>query len=268
MGQNHWRHVLVACFIFFFCQANGQDFAPYEQHYYQGAMTLPYRYLRPLQYDATKRYPLIIFLHGAGHKGSDNERQLLIGGAYFLRDSIRNNYPAYVLFPQCPPGDLWASFETSEEPVTHKVDVSFPFYKTPTTVSGTLMALLDSLQRIDAIDTSRIYMGGLSQGAMGVLDLIARYPERFAAAFAICGAGKAKTAEQFANKVSLWLFHGEKDDVIPVSFSRDYFKRLQKAGADVRFTEYKDTNHDSWTQAFREPTLLEWLFSKANRPAH
>lgn len=252
---------MAACLTVLFCRTNAQNFALYERHYYHGSMDLPYRYLRPAMRDE-KKYPLLIFLHGGGHKGSDNESQLLIGGAYFLRDSIQNYYPAFVLFPQCPPGDLWAYFETTEDPATHTITPQFPFRNAPTDVSATLMRLVDSLKKADVIDTSRIYIGGLSQGGMGVLDLIARYPERFAAAFSICGAGKPKTAELFANKVSLWLFHGADDDVIPVGFSRDYFKRLQKAKTNVRFTEYKNTKHDSWTQAFNEPNLLKWIFSK------
>jgi predicted peptidase len=224
---------------------------------------MPYRYLRPENFDSSKKYPLLIFLHGAFEKGYDNETQLNIGGRFFLRDSFRKNYPAFILFPQCPEKDAWAYFETKTDPLTGKItEVDFPFYKKPTIVSSVLMSLVDSLRHGDNIDPNRIYIGGLSQGGMGVLDLIARYPQRFAAAFSICGAGKAVTTKNFAGKTALWLFHGNADDVVPVSFSRNYFKKLQKLKSDVRYSEYSGVKHNSWVNAFSEPSLMYWLFWK------
>jgi len=97
---------------------------------------------------------------------------------------------------------------------------------------------------------------------MGVLDLIARYPKLFAGAFSICGAGNISSAKNFAGQTALWLFHGEADDVVPVKFSRDYFKRLKKLKADVQYSEYAGVKHNSWVNAFSEPSLMYWLFSK------
>jgi predicted peptidase len=258
------RCLLLIGIILFSRITNGQDFSAYEKHYFNAPeLNLAYRYLRPQNFDSTKTYPLVIFLHGAYEKGFDNESQLNIGGRFFLRDSIRKNYPAFVLFPQCPAADLWAYFETKTDPLTGNVtEVNFPFNKKPTRVSSVLMNLIDSLKRSDKIDSSRIYIGGLSQGGMGVLDLIARYANVFAAAFSICGAGKESTAKNFAGKTALWLFHGDADDVVPVSFSRNYFKRLQKLKADVLYSEYKGVKHNSWANAFSEPALMYWLFSK------
>jgi len=242
-----------------------QEFSVYEKHYFSAPeLDLPYRYLRPQNFDSTKKYPLVIFLHGAFEKGNDNEAQLNIGGRFFLRDSIRKNYPAFVLFPQCPRAELWAYFETKTDVSGKPTEVNFPFLKKPTEVSSVLMKLIDSLSHSDSIDSARIYIGGLSQGGMGVLDLIARYPATFAAAFSICGAGNASTAKNFAGKTALWLFHGDADDVVPVSFSRNYFKRLQKLHADVLYSEYQGVKHNSWVNAFNEPALLYWLFSKRN----
>ena len=142
------------------------------------------------------------------------------------------------------------------------MEINFPFNKKPTVVSSVLMKLVDSLVHSDKIDPSRIYIGGLSQGGMGVLDFIARYPQVFAAAFCICGAGNISTAKNFAGKTSLWLFHGDADNVIPVRFSRNYFRRLQKLKADVLYSEYAGVKHNSWVNAFNEPGLMHWLFSK------
>lgn len=259
------------CFsILLFCISSSifaQDFSSYEKHYYDAPeVNVPYRYLRPLHQDLSVRYPLVIFLHGAYQKGFDNESQLAIGGRFFLRDSIRKNYAAYVLFPQCPVADLWAYFETSVDTATGKTNrIIFPFHKKPTDISNALMQLIDSLVRSDRIDTTRIYIAGLSQGGMGVLDLIARHPERFAAALSICGAGDVNTCKRFAGRVALWLFHGEQDNVVPVYFSRGYFKRLQKLKSDVRYSEYQNVQHDSWNNAFKEPEFMSWLFSKQKK---
>lgn len=254
--------LLSCCFASLLC--NAQDFSLYEKHYFnQPELNLPYRYLRPANFDSSKKYPLLIFLHGAYEKGFDNEMQLNIGGRFFLRDSIRKNYPAYILFPQCPAVDLWAYFETKTDSATGKVtEVRFPFYKKPTEVSSVLMKLIDSLMQTDLIDKSRVYIGGLSQGGMGVLDLLARYPDLFAAGFSICGAGNVNTAKYFAGKTALWLFHGDADDVVPVDFSRGYYKRLKKLKSDVLYSEYHGVRHNSWINAFQEPGLMHWLFSK------
>ena len=245
----------------------GQDLSAYERHYFNAPeLNLPYRLLRPLTIEADKKYPLLIFLHGAFEKGFDNEAQLNIGGRYFLRDSIRKNYPAYVLFPQCPVIDSWAYFETTIDSATGKsAHWNFPFRKKPTEAAAVLMKLVDSLVQSDKMNPSRIYIAGLSQGAMGVLDLVARYPQTFAAGLSICGAGDASTAKYFAGRVALWLFYGNTDEVVPVKFSRDYFKKLQKLHADVRYSEYADVHHNSWVPAFAESHLMSWLFSKQKK---
>jgi predicted peptidase len=247
---------------------SAQDFSAYEKHYYNAPeLNLPYRLLRPLNFDASKKYPLIIFLHGAYEKGFDNEAQLNIGGRFFLRDSVRKNYPSYVLFPQCPQADLWAYFEVTTDSSYGKARINFPFRNKPTEVSFVLKKLIDSLMLADKIDPLRIYIGGLSQGGMGVLDFVARYPQTFAAAFSICGAGNVATCKRFAGKVSLWLFHGKDDDVVPVYFSQNYYKKLSKEGADVKYSEYPGVKHASWVNAFSEPMLLNWIFSKQKKEA-
>lgn len=250
---------LLTCFY-----TQGQDFSAYQKGVWKdGPFELPFRFLLPAKKDPTQKYPLIIFLHGAFEKGTDNERQLEIGGHFFLRDSIRENYPAFVLFPQCPETDSWAYFENRMDFTTGMAtDWNFPFAKKPTVVTGALQKLMDSLLQKNNIDRSRIYIAGLSQGGMGVLDMVARYPDLFAAGLAICGAGEPATAKLFAGKVALWLFHGSSDEVVPVSFSQDYAKRLKRYGAVVKYSEYAGVGHTSWVQAFKEPELMRWLFSQ------
>ncbi len=239
------------------------DLSTYHKgNFRRGGMVLPYRLLLPPSMDQGK-YPLVIFLHGALEKGTDNERQLTLGGEVFLRDSIRSRYPAFVLFPQCPETDSWAYFDTQIDYETGlATDWNFPFHRLPTTVSQVLMKLVDSLTGTGSIDKGRIYIAGLSQGGMGVLDLCARYPLLFAAGISICGAGEPSTAKLFGDKVAIWLFHGGKDDIVPPSFSRQYARRLKRYGTKNRYTEYPGVGHDSWVQAFAEPGLMPWLFSQ------
>jgi predicted peptidase len=257
--------------FFFICLLQSQIaltqdiFEPYERkEFVNGPFTLSYRILYPQQFDTSKSYPLLIFLHGAGGKGYDNEMQLGAGGRFFLRPGVRDSFPAIIIFPQCPLEDLWAYFDTEKDSVTKEVKrLYFPFHKEATPVSKALMKLVDSVSGHNFVNKKRIYIAGLSQGGMGVLDLIARYPDTFAAALSICGAGDEATSKRFAGKVSLWLFHGNKDDVIPVTYSRNYFRKLKKENADVRYSEYDNVKHNSWVNAFREPDFLSWLFSKS-----
>ena len=180
-----------------------------------------------------------------------------------MTDSIRRNFPAIVIFPQCPVNDLWAYFDTDLDSVGIVKRVIFPFHKEPTLVTSLLKRLMDSLLNLAFVDTKRIYAGGLSQGGMGVFDLVARYPEIFAAAFPICGAGKVSTADRFAKQTAFWIFHGADDDVVPVYFSRQFYHKLKKLGGDVQYSEYPGVKHNSWVNAFREKDLLSWLFSKS-----
>jgi predicted peptidase len=253
--------------ITFSALAAAQDLNEYKKEIFKTSDgQLPYRILYPSNFDSTKKYPLLIFLHGAYNKGMDNEGQLAIGGRYFLRDENRKSFPSLIIFPQCPANESWAYFETDLDSATGLAKAwRFPFRNRPTPVTALLKKLIDSLLAKSFVDQQKIYIGGLSQGGMGVYDIVARYPETFAAAFAICGAGKVSTADKFAKEVSLWIFHGDQDDIVPVSFSRWYYKKLKKLDADVRYSEYSGVKHDSWVNALQEKDLLPWLFSKSRK---
>lgn len=243
--------------------AYSQDFSAYKENYFLYQNTeLPYRILMPEEGDS-QQYPLLIFLHGAFEKGVDNKAQLAIGGSFFLRDSVRKHYPAYVLFPQCPADDSWAYFENQVDYTTgFAKDWNFPFRKTPTMITQVLIKLIDSICASGKIDLSRVYIAGLSQGGMGVQDLIARYPDLFAAGIAMCGAGDPSTSKLFLDKVALWIFHGDKDPVVPPDFSKQFYRKLRKSKKDTRFSLYANVQHNCWNNAFAEPELLSWLFSQ------
>lgn len=258
------RLLFIVMFLMKIFVGFSQDMTAYESHiFFKAGSGLPYRLLLPQHLDSSRRYPLIVFLHGANQKGNDNEAQLAIGGRFFLRQQNRDSFPAVIIFPQCPENDAWADFSVDMDSATHEVKrLIFPFGR-PTRISATLIQLVDSFTHLGFVNNKQVYIAGLSQGGMGVLDLIARYPNTFAAALSICGVGDISTAKRFAGRVALWLFHGNKDDVIPVYYSREYYKKLKKEKADVRYSEYENVFHNSWVNALNEPRLLQWLFSKS-----
>ena len=260
------KFLFAFIFTFLSLSLRAQNLNEYKrQTFTRRDQVLPYRVLYPLVFDSGKKYPLLIFLHGAYEKGNDNEAQLDIGGRYFLADSNRRNFPAIIIFPQCPSNDVWAYFDAEFDSMGILKRAIFPFRKEPTAITSLLKQLVDSLMSLLFVDINRIYIGGLSQGGMGVFDMVARYPGIFAAGFPICGAGKVSTADRFAKRTSLWIFHGADDDVVPVHFSRQFYQKLKKLDADVRYTEYPGVRHESWINAFREKDLLPWLFSKSKK---
>ncbi|WP_143306975.1 carboxylesterase family protein [Chitinophaga vietnamensis] len=261
--MHHLRNLLAICVLLIAGAVHAQDLSAYSyESFSRHGDTLNYRMLTPLSYDIQKKYPLIIFLHGAGERGWDNNAQLLHGGTWFLKDSIRKAFPAFVIFPQCPPNTTWAPMNVKMDSTKKRV-VGFDFPLNQNTVPATLLkSLLDSLLATGRIDTKRVYIGGLSLGGMGTFYMITRYPDMFAAAFPICGAGNVAEAGRFAGKVPIWIFHGGSDPVVPVQASRAYYEKLQSLGAKVKYTEFPGVGHNSWDNVFVEPGVIPWLMEQ------
>lgn len=227
----------------------------------RNAAALHYRIMYPEGFDVSGKYPLILFLHGAGERGKDNRRQL-VHGAKFFEQYNRRAYPAVVVFPQCPEDQYWAAVEFNWNENGSRTFVFTP-EKQPTPAMGLVISLLDSLLTTPWMDDSRIYVGGLSMGGMGTFELIYRRPELFAAAFPICGGGKPETVPFFADKVPVWVFHGDADPVVPFSLSAAMVEALRKAGVNPRFTVYAGVGHNAWDFTFKETELIPWLFDQS-----
>ncbi len=227
-----------------------------------GEKILNYRILYPSDYDVNKQYPLIVVLHGAGERGNDNSAQLVHGGKLFMDSVNRVKYPAFVIFPQCPTDDFWAKIKRENIPGDSLGKFTFISTGTFGTSLGLVNKLIDSLAETPQIDTKKIYIGGLSMGGMGTFEMLWRKPNFFAAAFPICGGGDPQKVKLYAKDFPIWIFHGDKDEVVPVSHSRVMVNALKKAGAKVKYSEYEGVNHNSWDNAFAEPQLLEWLFNQ------
>ena len=205
----------------------------------------------------------MLFLHGAGERGKDNNLQLVHGSKLFADSANRKSFPAIVVFPQCPEHETWARMEmirqaTDSTPFAFNFPVDVPVG----TSLGLVSQLLDSLAGTMTVDTKRIYLGGLSMGGMGTFEILWRKPGFFAAAFPICGGGNTGKAAVYGKNLPIWIFHGANDPVVDVNYSRDMVKALKDAGAKVKYSEYPGVKHDSWNNAFAEKELLPWLFSQ------
>ncbi|MEI9806380.1 MAG: prolyl oligopeptidase family serine peptidase [Bacteroidota bacterium] len=119
--------------------------------------------------------------------------------------------------------------------------------------------LMQKLLKEYPVKKKQVYVGGLSMGGMGTFEIVRRNPKLFAAAIPICGGGQPSTAPKL-KKVKWWVFHGAKDDAVPVRLSEEMVAALKSVKASVRFTVYPEANHNSWDAAFAEPELMKWLF--------
>ena len=254
---------LSIAFVFLFLSifSKAQDKSLFKKEtYISGNDTLPYRILLPLDYDASKKYPLILVMHGAGERGNDNEAQLVHGSYLFLKDSVRQQYPAIVVFPQCAANSFWSNAEFKFDSVAGKRSLIFRSDGEPTVSMKLAQELLYKIMDDYRVNKKQVYVGGLSMGGMGTFEIVRRNPKLFAAAFPICGGGAAATAPAM-KKVKWWVFHGDVDAVVPASLSQEMVDALKAAGADVKYSLYPGVNHNSWDNAFAEPELLPWLFS-------
>jgi len=256
------RKMFLTCVCILLAFAvSAQDKTAFEKHWLvQGIDSLPYRLLLPENYDASKKYPLVFFMHGAGERGNDNEAQLVHGAKLFLQADVRKQYPAIVVFPQCSRQSFWANISYKRDTLGKPLFV-FDAAKEPTIAMKLANQLLHEIIQKYPVQKKKIYIGGLSMGGMGTFDLVARNPGLFAAAFPICGGGDPSTAKKL-KKTKWWVFHGAKDDVVPPAYSQEMVTALETAKANVKFTLYPNANHNSWDAAFAEPALLSWLFAQ------
>lgn len=256
------KQILTSILVLIGLNAFTQDFSLFEKRIFadKDGHELPYRILFPENYDRSQKYPLVLFLHGGGERGGDNEKQLLHGVKVFLEPANREQFPCIVIAPQCQSDSYWAS--TKFERTKYPIDFDFNYDYAQTTGLDLAIQLTKSIIKSEGVDKRRVYITGLSMGGMGTYEAVYRYPRLFAAAAAVCGGGDVQAYGKKQARVPFWLFHGDADGVVAVENSRAMYERLKKLGADVQYTEYPDVNHNSWENAYAEPGLLPWMFSK------
>ena len=255
---------ILAIFLLFTFSSFSQNRNLFEKQWFiKGTDTLPVRILYPQNMDTHKKYPVVIFLHGSGERGNDNEAQLVWGADMFLDSMVRSTYPAIVVFPQCTSKSKWSEYTKSST-----TDSTGYIWQPDQKILEPLQLVslyLDSLMKQPNVDTKKIYVGGLSMGGFATWELLWRKPDVFAAAFPICGAGDPAKIPMYKHKLPTWIFHGEKDNVIPVSNSRLFYSILKQKNRRVKYNEYAGIGHDSWKNAFAEQEFLPWLFSQKSK---
>jgi predicted peptidase len=209
---------------------------------FRGKVEVPvgYHYLRYLppgyQEKPDAKWPLVIFLHGAGERGDDLEVLKKHGPTKHI--AAGEDYPAIVVSPQCPKGEIWDA---------HGVH-----------------ALTQEIMRSHRVDVDRVYLTGLSMGGFGTWETVMVYPQTYAAVMPICGgAGVRFVMTETIKQVPEWIFHGEKDTVVDPSCSKRMADALKKDGANVRLTLYPDLSHDCWTVTYANPEVWAWLFAQS-----
>ena len=253
--------LFFAAFLLLNFNTMAQDTSAYlKKNFEKEGKVIPYRILLPKGFSPKKKYPLILVLHGSGERGNDNEAQLVHGSGLFLKEDIRNSYQAIVVFPQCAAESSWSKIDVKGD----FPDREFIFFEDaePTADMVLLEGLLKQLKKEYKIDRTRMYVGGLSMGGMGTFELVRRNPKMFAAAFPICGGANPLISKRL-RKLDWWVFHGDADNVVPEKYSADMVEAMGNQKINVKYTVYKGVGHNSWDNAFAEPDLLPWLFSKS-----
>ena len=209
--------------------------------------SLPYRLLKPLDYDPLKKYPLVVCLSGSGGRGTDNLKQ--IAGCWpaqiLAKPESRETYPCFVLVPQCPPGNSWGYSVDQNTREKWEEEEGRPW---PPGVYSLVFDLIEQIESDYNIDLNRRYVTGQSLGGSGSWHFIITRPQMFAAAIPICGGADPSLGKSIA-PIPVWAFHGAKDQAVPVYLSRDMIDAIEAAGGSPLYTEFPDAGHVSSLRA-------------------
>lgn len=212
--------------------------------------TLRYRLLTPTNYEAGRRYPVILYLHGAAGRGSDNLKPL-DWGPRLIADSLRSaKHECFLVVPQCPRSEGWSNITPGGRPTPEK------------SLQLALELLTNGLPKEFNLDSARRYLTGVSMGGHATWALLCQDTGLFAAAVPVCAGGDARRVTDSIARVPVWVFHSDDDHLVPVQQARDFVKAWRAHHGEVRYTEYTGVKHSSWTKAYVEPTMYDWLFEK------
>lgn len=242
--MNIWKTtlLLLAALALAAVPAPGAEPAPtgfLDKTVYLEGKAYPYVLYVPRAYTPTKKWPVVLFLHGAGERGSDGLKQSQVG----LGSAVRmhpERFPALVVMPQCAPGERWSGAMAEQA-----------------------LKALDQTLADYSVDKDRQYLTGLSMGGYGSFLIASQHPDRFAAVVPICGGGNPAEMAPRLKDVPLWVFHGDADTAVPVARSREMVEAIRAAGGTkLKYTEYPGVPHNSWDAAYGDPELAKWLFEQ------
>jgi len=222
-------------------QAGQQKALVFEKQVGDKSVKYDYLLYLPKGYEekGSKKWPLVIFLHGMGERGSDVNKVKIHG---IPKLAEKKEFPFVAVSPQCPLTTDWRR-ETAN-----------------------LNAFLDEILEKNAVDPDRVCLTGLSMGGYGTWMWGCANPERFAALVPICGGGDPSKAAAIKD-IPTWVFHGAKDRAVPIKKSEEMVEAIKAAGGDPRFTVYPEAGHDSWTVSYDNPELYEWILKQARKKA-
>jgi len=213
----------------------------FERHYYVTGMfpfVTSYMLFTPKDYDPSRKYPLVLALHGASKRSE--------GANAASSDRVQQICDCFVLMPMTPPYRAWANTEGDVEALAMAMD------------------MLDDVRRSHSIDESRIYVTGHSMGAVGTFAALAHYPETFAAGVAVNGNWFPADAAKFRDQ-KLWVFHGDKDEIFPIADTFALIRQIGMEGGNPKFTVMNGVGHNSWP-AYRDPALWRWMTAQRREP--
>ncbi|MBL9039862.1 MAG: dienelactone hydrolase family protein [Archangium sp.] len=207
---------------------------------------LPYRVLLPSPYTPhNRRYPVVVYLHGSGERGTDTWAQLKNGIRIFEQPVLQSRFPAIVVAPQAPPG---ATFGGS-------------WYGGTSDTQRAVLSLIESLRGRQSVDPRRVGLIGFSMGAIGGWDMVVRRPELFSAFVAL--AGDLNPTDVDSLNVPTWAFHGAEDTLVSNQATRAAYERAKRRNLELRYTEVPGVGHNVWQPAFEHPGLYDWLFAQS-----
>lgn len=271
-----WRAVAVAALVAVAVSAGAKGMPRVQTGFLDrvtvvDGVSYHYQVFVPADYTPARRWPVLLFLHGSGERGDDGLKQTQVGLPAAIR-ADRKRFPLVVVMPQAREGVRWYGAMAKQA-----------------------MAALDASVAEFHGDADRTYLSGLSMGGQGTWFLAAQHPRRFAAIAPVCGFLRLKndddvpdpavdaaiTAEfpealtddpsaAFARRIGpvpAWIFHGAKDDVVPVHNARRMHAAMQGLGGEVRYSEFPEANHNAWDAAYAEPGLVPWLLAHRRIPA-
>lgn len=224
------------------------------QQFKNADTTLPYRIYVPFNYTPEKSYPLIVNLHGAGHRGNDNIKHLGTIEPLMKQTEVAID-DAIIIVPQCPENNKWVDTEWGKG--------SYSLESVPESNElKAVVELIGQMQETYNVDAKRIYAVGFSMGGYGTWNLLMNHPDLFAAGVAMCGAGDPGKASTLTD-MPIWAIHGTLDPIVPVQGSRDMVDAIKAAGgAKINFTELQDAEHDVWNYTYANAEIFGWLFEQ------
>lgn len=210
----------------------------YTKHKWEQDKYFNFGYVKylPKDYDESKKYPLVIFLHGAGERGDDLDHAMRHGYMKYVREEGKE-YPFIFVAPQCPNGKYWGCYTES------------------------LLAFIDYVTETLPVDTDRIYLTGLSMGGTGTWMTAMAAPEKFAAIAPICGSGIVWNGGCLS-RLPIFIYHGDCDDIVPITESIGMLRAVNKNGGKAQMKICYGVGHNAWDYAYTDEALIEWLLSQ------